>query len=240
MAGSNLILGVFKGRYTTRKLPVGYYKNFSAELLDNVKTGMRGRAKQFAELNENLELNAQAFAAAKTWNIVNDLQTAAQGIKNFSDFESIGQAIVTKYENWGEAEANTAKQQAIQAAQWKVIEDDSDLFPLLKYSTIGDACSICKPLDGLTAPVGDKVWAKIYPCNHYNCYCIVTQETKGTQVTDPAVKQQLYEDSVKLMSPVFASNPGKTEQLFTKDHPYFDVPKDFRKFAKENFGLPIK
>lgn len=233
-------MGVFRGKYTTKKLPVTYYRGVSADLMAAVDKGI-GADKAFADLAESLKLNAQAFAGAKTYNLVRDLQTAAQGVKNFKDFEPIGNAIYNKYEGWADAEDNTAVQQTLQAKQWQIITEDSDLFPLLKYSTIGDACQICRPLDGIVAPVNSPIWRKIYPCNHYNCYCIVTQETQGSaELTEKGRLMQVVGDSEKLMSPVFLTNAGITKQLFNKDHPYFDVPKGDRKFAKENFGLPIK
>jgi hypothetical protein len=38
---------------------------------------------------------------------------------------------------------------------------------------------------------------------------------------------------------MFRNNPGKTGEIFTKDHPYFDVPAEYQELARENFGLPI-
>jgi len=34
-------------------------------------------------------------------------------------------------------------------------------------------------------------------------------------------------------------NPGTSKEVFDKSHPYFDVPKKYKKFAKTNFGMPI-
>lgn len=237
---NDIVLGVFRGKYTTKKLPKTYYRGVASDLMGAVSKGMGGD-KTFTDLRESLDLNAQAFAGAKTYNLVKELQVAAQGVKRFSDFETIGNSIVSKFDNWGDAETNTALQQTLQAKQWQVITEDSDLFPLLKYSTIGDACLICRPLDGIVAPVNSPIWRKIYPCNHYNCYCIVTQETQGSaDLTEKGRLTELAADSERLMSPVFLSNAGITKELFTKDHPYFDIPKADRNFAKQNFGLPVK
>lgn len=241
MASNNdILLGVFRGKYSTRALPKGYYRSVSSDLMDMVSKGIGGD-KTFDALYDDLSTNAQLFAGAKTYQLTSELQQAAQGVKAFKDFEAIGQGIINKYTNWGEAEDNTALQQTLQAKQWEIIEGDKDLFPILVYRTIGDACKICAPLDGLAAPVGSAIWRKVYPCNHYNCYCIVTQETSGAVDLTPKGKaQQLVDDSAKIMAPVFQNNAGITKQLFTKEHPYFDVPKQDRKFAKENFGLPVK
>lgn len=238
---SNIILGVFRGTVTRHNLPVSYYKATSGELMDAVKTGM-GKVKGFEDLYESLQYNVQAFAAAKTYNLVSELESLAKKYSSFQDYQDAAQATTKQYHGWGEAEVNTAQQQTHQAKQWKIIDEDKDLFPLLKYSTIGDACRICKPLDGIVAPVNSPIWRKVYPCNHYNCYCIVTQHTVATEdLTEHHELLKLVDGSTELMAPVFLSNPGVTEKVFTSKHPFFtNVNKDDKSFAKQNFGLPIK
>jgi hypothetical protein len=236
MANTDIIMGVFSGTYSTSSLPPGLYADISADLLAAVDRGM-GRATGMDGLVESLNLNAQAFAGAKTYNIIRDIESLARA--NVANFDEQAQAILAKYKNWGDAEVNTAQQQTHQAKQWQIIEEDKVLFPILQYKTIGDACKICRPLDGLTDYVNSPIWRRVYPCNHYNCYCIVVQLTAGEPLTPNAA--HLAAESEKLMSPVFISNPGITKQLFTGDHPYFtSIPAADRDRAKENFGLPIK
>lgn len=236
-----IIADVFNGAITRHKLPKAYYNDVRVDLMDAVKKGM-GNPKGYEALMEDLGLNVQAFAGAKTYNLVRDLEDLQKGNPNIKDYEPKAQALVKQYDTWGEAEINTAQQQTHQAKQWAIIKEDSGLFKLLKYSTIGDACKICKPLDGIVAPVNSPIWRKIYPCNHYNCYCIVIQLTEDdSQVTDAKELATIVAGSTELMNPVFLSNPGITKQVYTSKHPYFSsVPKSDRDFAKENFGLPIK
>lgn len=236
-----IILDVFHGTTTRHKLPKPYYNSVRVDLMDAVKKGM-GNPKGFEGLLEDLGLNAQAFAGAKTYNLVRDLEALQKGNPNYKDYEPKAQALVKQYDIWGEAEINTAQQQTHQAKQWHIIKEDADLFKILKYSTIGDACKICKPLDGITAPVNSPIWRRIYPCNHYNCYCIVIQLTEDDgPLTDPKELANLVAGSTQLMNPVFLSNPGITNKVYTNKHPYFaTVPKTDRDFARENFGLPIK
>lgn len=242
MAESNIIRGVFNGTIDRRNLPVAYYKSFRDPMLEAVKKGMGRDAEKFDDLYESLQLNAQAFAGAKTYNLVGELEVLKSQFATYAEYEGYAKGIVNQFFTWGEAEVNTAQQQASQARQWAIIEDDADLFPLLRYQTIGDACKICKPLDGIVAPVGSPIWVKIYPCNHYNCYCIVVQLLAGqAELTDKKTLAGLVNGSTKFMAPVFQSNPGITKQIYTSKHPYFaSIPKDDRQFAKENFGLPIK
>lgn len=235
-----IIADVFKGKVTPHNLPKPYYTWVRGDLMDAISKGM-GDAKGFEDLMESLNLNAQAFSGAKTYNLVRDLEALAQGSRVFKDYEPHAQALVKQYDTWMEAETNTAQQQAHQAKQWQIITEDRELFPTLRYSTIGDACRICRPLDGITAPVNSPIWRRIYPCNHYNCYCIVIQLTAGEDLTNKAHMDALVDESAKLMNPVFLSNPGITKKVYTNKHPYFaTVPKSDRDFARENFGLPIK
>lgn len=234
--GGNIIEDVANGKVTIHKLPTNYYNSVRGDIMDSVKKGM-GDTKGFEGLAENLNLNAQAFSAAKTYNLVRDLES----IKGDKEYNEKAKSIIKQYDIWQEAETNTAQQQTYQAKQWQIIKDDIDLFPILKYSTIGDACMICRPLDGITAPVNSPIWKKIYPCNHYNCYCIVVQLTAGEDLTDKDRMAAIVDESTKLMNTTFLSNPGITQQIYTSKHPYFaSVPKDDRDFAKQNFGLPIK
>lgn len=243
MASSpNYIKGVFDGSVTRHKLPAGYYNSLSDELRAAVRKGFGRDAKKYADLFEDLDINAQAFAGAKTYNLIAELELTRDMSSNWAEYEAKAREIDKQFHTWGDAEINTATQQASQARQWAIIEDDSDLFPILQYSAIGDACKICKPLDKLTARFDSPIWAKVYPCNHYHCYCIVTQHKAGeVELTDKKTTAGLVLASTDKMGAVFKSNPGKTGKIYTAKHPYFEsIPKDDRAFAKSNFGFEIK
>jgi len=136
-------------------------------------------------------------------------------------------------------EYSTAEGQAQMASKWQEIERNADLLPILEYSAIGDACAICQPLDGLTAPVDDPIWGTISPLNHFNCECVLIQHEGDKTLTPSSEKDEVYKDVASKMSDMFKMNPGIDRYVFSPDHPYFDVaPKD-RDFAKTNFGLPI-
>jgi hypothetical protein len=162
-------------------------------------------------------------------------------LRSAREFSQLGAAEFEKWnESWGLTERNTAISQATMANKWNEIEKNKDLLPVLSYSTIGDACDICAPLDGLTAPVDDPIWDSVYPTNHFNCLCIVTQHEEGEKDLTPANEKDATFDLVnKEMSDTFKMNSGKDGYIFSPDHPYFDVAKKDIPFAKENFGLPI-
>ena len=119
------------------------------------------------------------------------------------------------------------------------IEKNKDTLPMLRYSAVMDpnTSEICAPLDGIVAPVDDEVWATIAPLNHFNCRCVLLQETSDVEKTDG--NQEKVDEVTKDMQPLFKMNPGKDKVIFDDKHPYFQVEKKDRAFAADNFGLPI-
>jgi hypothetical protein len=235
-----IISGIFSGKLGTHNLPKDYYEDFTSKLSRAVKSGV-GSAKKFSDLRGDLDVNTQAFAGAKTYNMVRELEDAKVLFPSKKEYKEAASTIIKKYDSWSDAEINTAKQQAMQAKQWQTIEEDADIFPYLRYSAIGDACKICRPLDGIIARVDSIIWRKIYPVNHYNCYCIVIQEGKGVRATSSTKVDRVVSESTDMMNKTFVSNAGITKKIYTKDHPYFaSITKSEKDFARENFGLPIK
>ncbi len=141
---------------------------------------------------------------------------------------------------WGSTEYYTAQASGTMAIKWNQIEANKDLLPVLQYQTIGDACVICAPLDGLTALANDGIWKKVYAPNHFNCKCIVTQhEENELKLTPNSEKKATFEKVTAEMDDVFKMNVGRDKYVFSPDHPYFDVsPKD-RKYAANNFNKII-
>ena len=182
---------------------------------------MFSAAKSFTELQQMRDLLINTDGELKTSR--GFAKDAAATFENFN-------------ENWGLTERNTCIAQAQSASKWNEIQKNKDVLPLLTYQTIGDACDICAPLDGLTAKVDDPIWDSVTPTNHFNCLCIVTQTDEGQESDN---KDEIVNQVEGEMSDVFKMNSGKDGYIFKEDHPYFQVqPKD-REFAKENFGCVI-
>ena len=140
--------------------------------------------------------------------------------------------------DWLKAEYNTAIAQAQMAGKWSEIQKNQEVLPNLSYSTIGDACSICAPLDGVTLPIADPFWNEFYPPNHFNCFCTVLQEEPAAKLTEDS--NSIAEEVGDKMTEEFKMNSGQDAVVFNSAPAYFEnVPKADRDFAKENFGLPI-
>ena len=240
-----LIEGVYNGSITTRDLPVDLYNAISQKLLSALGS-VEGKPSQ--NLLRQLKENIYIFSGAKVYQQINDISLLGSNdnIKSFKNFRDEALAIYNQYnKNWLETEYSTAIGQAQSAVRWEQIEDQKNELPYLQYSAVIDknTSDICKPLDGVCLPVGDKFWNTNAPLNHFNCRCVLIQFDK-TDATKAGITSKENADKAtaelsKKRQPLFEGNSGKDQLIYNKEHPYFDVPKADREFAKENFGLPI-
>lgn len=242
-----LIADIYAGRVDVYSLPKPLYKAIASHLENALYKGYGGTTIDFGgkplAVLEELRENIYMFSGAKTYQQVRemtDLLINDEGLRSFSDFKKEALKVYEQYNvNWLNTEYNTAIGQAQSAARWNQIIEQADVLPMLKYSAVIDAntSDICRPLDGITLPVGDKFWNIHSPLNHFNCRCVLLQ------VDDRATPKSMVDKAAKemdgLMQPVFKMNPGKDRVIFNDKHPYFDVaPKD-KELAKRNFDLPI-
>ncbi|QTE37491.1 hypothetical protein J3L18_00035 [Mucilaginibacter gossypii] len=243
----DLLKGIHDGTITDRNLPKDLYLAIADYLKTALYEGFGGDLADFEgevldtllDLRENIYL----FSGAKTFQFVKEageLLTDENGkLKPLSQYKAEAQAVYGKYnEDWLAAEHKTTVGQAQQAQRWQDIEANKDILPMLKFSTNGKPCPICNPFDGLTAPVGDKIWKIASPLLHFGCFCILESYDSSEPASDETFLKQLQPNMDKIPD-LFRNNPGQTGEVFNKHHPYFDVPKEDKKFAKNNFNLPI-
>ena len=245
---SKLLDGIFNGSITEFDLPLDYYnavadylkaglyKGFGMDMAQAIEVGGKDLA-----LLEQLRENVYMFSAAKTYQEVKEISSLLVdgdgNVRTSQEFNKIGRETYDTWNNdYGKTEYNTAVGQGTMAVKWNEIESNKEVLPLLQYSAVIDAntSDICEPLDGMVAKVDDPVWDSIMPLNHFNCRCTVLQLDEGEPTENRADIVAEVEDK---MQPLFVNNAGKTGEVFTKDHPYFDAPKDL---GKVNFNLPIK
>ena len=245
----DLLAGIYDGRYTDRELPEDLYFAIADYLKKGIYEGYGGVPKKFKgkTLDNILELreNIYLFSSAKTYQYTRSTKLALrdeQGtIKSFSKFKQDVLPIYKEYNvDWLQAEYVTTIGQSQSARQWQTIQETKDILPYLTYDAIEDrnTSDICRPLDGITLPVDDPFWIKYSPLNHFRCRCIRRQASEA-EVTRSGKVKDATDISDPLMQKVFKSNPGVDGEIFTKSHPYFDVPKEDKSFAKNNFNLPI-
>lgn len=252
-----LIKEIFDGSITEYELPEnlyyaiadylksGLYEGFGIDFTKLTKQINEEIVTQFTEgdleLLSELRTNVYMFSAAKTYQQVKEMTEKLIGedgkITPFGEFkQTAGEIFDTYNKDYLKAEYDTAITGAQEAVKWQSIEKNKDVLPYVVYSTIGDACDICAPLDGLTAKVGDPVWNTIAPPNHFNCRCLLEQSEEGTETED---REDTLKDVEEKMDDTFKMNTGKDGYVFSPDHPYFSVPKGDVEFAQNNFDLKI-
>lgn len=245
-----LIQGIWDGSITPYDLPEDLYNSIADRLLKGLYEGYGGEPADFTgeskELLAELRDNVYMFSGAKTFQQINDISLVVddEKIKSFADFKAEALKIYDQYNTtYLETEYSTAVGQAQNAVRWNQIESQKETLPYLQYSDVDDSneCDICAPLSGITLPVDDPFWDEYMPLNHFNCRCTVIQIDKYADVELSTAKdiESATNFSDKEMQPMFKMNPGKDGYVFSPEHPYFDVAKKDRAFAKDNFDLKI-
>jgi SPP1 gp7 family putative phage head morphogenesis protein len=259
-----LLKDVFDGKITQHDLPEdlyyaiadylkeGLYQGFGIDLTRltekvTTRTLTEGWSETDLDLLSELRENIYMFSGAKTYQQVKDMRDLLSGedkITEWADFRDAARSIYKQYnENWLSAEYDTAIGQAQNAVKWDLIEKNKELMPYLKYNAVEDnnECEICEPFNDLIAPVDDPIWSWAYPENHFKCRCTVDQIDKYEDVTltSDDEKARLTSEVGDKMDDMFKMNAGKDRVVFSEEHPYFEVEKGDRDFAKRNFDLPI-
>ncbi|MEB0262918.1 hypothetical protein [Mucilaginibacter sp. 10I4] len=233
-----LLKQIHSGEITETDLPVDLYDQIGEYFKNALYQGFGSGDFEAIELLSELRDNVYLFSAAKTYQFTkacSDLLVNEQGeIKPFSQFYSEGQEVYGQYnETWAQAEYNTVIGQSQMANQWQTIEANKEILPMLTFSTNGVPCPECLPFEGLTAHVDSPIWDVATPLLHFNCQCILIPSDDAAEST----KEFIGDLPMDNIPDDFKNNPGKTGEIFTKEHPYFSgVPKGA---AANNFGLEI-
>lgn len=254
---------IYNGTISKEKLPIdvylqiadylkdGIYKGYGIDFSSLTKQISKGVVGKFdatdLELLTELRSNIYMFSAAKTYQQVKEMSSLLIDengtLRTYNEWVKDARQVFDTYnETWLKTEFDTSIGQAQNAVKWNNIQKQADVLPLLVYDAVIDknTSDICRPLDGLVAPVNDPVWKKIMPLNHFNCRCMVKQlSAEEGKATAKGKKETAVNDALDKMQDVFKMNPGRDGYVFSPDHPYFTVPKSDKEFAKTNFGLKI-
>jgi SPP1 gp7 family putative phage head morphogenesis protein len=109
---------------------------------------------------------------------------------------------------------DTAANGSFHAAKWHEIQESRELFPYLRYVTIGDDLvrEEHQMLEGIVLPIDDPFWTIYYPPNGYNCRCSVEQLMLSEAEADPMFGQKPLTPT---LDPRFMHNSGQTDTIFT-------------------------
>lgn len=242
-----LINDVYSGVVTRDNLPVDLYEDIKRRLNKGVFEGFGGSYENFSEdtteglIMSGFEKNIAVFSGAKTFQQVNDMSNflfAGSEKLPFSEFKKHANEIFDTYnDNWLKTEYNTAISQASSGRQWNDIKNQADIFPLIKFITVGDGRvrDSHKGFDNIVKPIGDPFWKKYFPPLDWNCRCTSEQLEEGDEpITD--IKGRDLPEVPKL----FQMNAGEDKIIFDESvHPYFKVDQRYKVALKNNFDLPF-
>ena len=190
------------------------------------------------DLIDQLKQNVAVFSAFKSWRqsgeILASLLDEKGNKRTFAEFAKEAAKIDAEYNrNWLEAEYNMAIRQARTAVQWKDFEDAASIYPNLEYkpSRSANQRDSHKTWYGLIKPISDPFWDTAMPPNGWGCKCWVQQTKSAADTTKVEAPEHIKG---------IAGNAGKTGQVFSKDHPYMEVPKDEKKIVEKEFKRLLK
>ena len=236
---NKLIQDVYDGKISPFVLPADLFE-FTFYALSTLVAETFGLPSDFKKgtfgfkRSTQMKNNLSVFSGSKTFQEVLELSSnvLVDGeVLPFNEFKKIGLGIDNQYnKHWLETEQQAAFRQSESVANWKDIKEDEETFPYLKYITVGDdrVRHDHSEVDGVIKRVDDPFWNTWFPPNDWNCRCIVEQLETATVTKGTFPKND---------SPVFGTNVGKNGLIFPKKHPYYNVPKEFKKEQKINFGF---
>lgn len=172
------------------------------------------------KLPNELKKNLYAFSGAKTYaelEMLNKLMYDKDGkLLPFNEFSALAKSMNVEFnKNYLQAEWQTARTAAQMAQKWQKLQETKDLFPNLKYRTVGDerVRNDHELLNGIIKPIDDAFWAKYYPPLDWRCRCDVVATAE-----DPTNDKE--ED---LPQPQFSGNVALDEEIFSKNGSFFKL-----------------
>jgi SPP1 gp7 family putative phage head morphogenesis protein len=199
-------------------------KSFVSNVSENYTKAVNEYTARDAAMVSNLMRNTWMFSAAKNKRQIEDLERALRDKngkkRDFSEFKRDAESICRKYnEVWMRTESNFTVAASQNAARWCEFEKDRDIFPNLKYQTVGDTSVRYEHavLDGTVKPMNDGFWDKYYPPNGWGCRCEAVQTMEGEGITKGSVNIEI--------PALFKTNLAKKEMIFPETHPYYTGTK---------------
>jgi SPP1 gp7 family putative phage head morphogenesis protein len=228
---ADAIAAIWAGELKAGDVDTALFVETAKALWDAIESGWGSTlASQNLELGDEAAMlamreNIYVFACFKSYQQVGEMVAAltdsSGNYVSFDVFEASAKALGEKYNRtYLEAEWATAQASGQSAAQWQDVLRNSNVAPMLEYRAVKDdrVRESHRALHGTRLPIDDPFWDDFYPPNGWRCRCDVIA-TKGKP------KQPAMLPTEKEVPGIFRNNPGKSKRVFTKEHPYYEVPK---------------
>lgn len=224
-----LLKEVFDGKKPKDQLDLELYETIKTNLSQPIdkQFGLKfGYNEPDNIMRAMLKTNIFKFAGAKSLSMMLDIGNQLVDEENkprtFSEFKKEALKINNQYNvNWLRAEHQQAIAQSQNASNWLGYEKDQDIYPNLRYETVGDdrVRDEHAVLNGITKPVSDPFWNTYAPQNGWGCRCELIQENEEIELTEDDDAYARGKNA-KLTKP-FKTNVGKTFSALPESHPYY-------------------
>lgn len=225
---ANALVNIYQKKYGNgRELEPTLFEKTKEILGGAVNKGWNAGGSPATDRNsafiDALRHNADVFSAFRTHKmqskIAAQLLDSKGRLKPFGQFVKDVKPYVTELNRAQlQTEYDTAVLRAHQAADWKQFEAEKDVLPNLEWlpSTSPHPGEDHRPYWGTVLPIDHKFWDDHRPGDRWNCKCRLRNTDKPATAV-PA------ETVVKNLQPSkgLDSNPGKTGEIFSNNHPYY-------------------
>lgn len=165
--------------------------------------------------------SAAVFSAAKTERQIKDLASFIidenGNRRSFGEFQKLASTTINNYNSvWLKTEYVASVRTARMASLWAVAQQSADVYPNIEYvrSRAAEPRRKHLVLVGMVRPINDPIWQKYLPPNDWGCLC-------SFRVTDKEATE--LPELMPVIPLAFQNNAAITGELFTKDHPYFQL-----------------
>jgi SPP1 gp7 family putative phage head morphogenesis protein len=186
-------------------------------------------------LAHSLKYNVAQFSAFKETSFRKQLEAALTkngAVVPWSEFKKTAAELNVEYNGrWLKTEYHHTVATANMAEKWQDFEADKDLYPNLKYVTVGDnrVRDQHKAWNGLILPINHPFWKTHTTPNDWGCRCDILQTDEDPSEVIPDLK----------IKSAFQNNAALSGKIFN-EIPYAnglssDEIKEAGSFAKRNF-----
>lgn len=190
------------------------WQHYNQTLSKGIDVGFSPDLKQYdPALAHSLKYNVAQFSAFKETSFKKQLEgllTKNGDIKPWSEFKKDAFALSGDYnKRWLRTEYDHTVASANMAAKWKDWQASKDLYPNLKYVTVGDGRVRAKhqQWDGLILPIDHPWWKTHLPPQDWGCRCDGEPTDEDATVEIPGGSQKAE----------FANNAGESGKAFKEN-----------------------
>jgi SPP1 gp7 family putative phage head morphogenesis protein len=210
-----------------QKLIDFYYKKLGKGIDIGYKKALEFYDEALAESLKANILEFSAFKEASFRAALVEVITDSNKLPTWAEFKAKALQVSDIYNvNYLKTEYHQTVATANMAGKYKDYQKTKELYPNLKYATVGDkrVRDKHKKWDGFIAPINDPIWKNLLPPNDWGCRCDVIP-------SDEAITNLKEAPKVKTK---FANNAAISGKVFKKSTYELTLNETLKKEALEN------